>query len=212
MRNTSSFAEVQRKEPTQERGKKRVEAILDAAAEVFARAGFESATMDEIAAQAESSIGSVYQFFPNKEALFIAIAERCIERSRSLFDEILTPELMSKGWEEILTAFVDAYFEHEATDVNMRALYANLHLHGTYEAADAALLEELVDRTSALLSVYAWSLSPKKRKIVAKTVVNVTTSFLFMTRSEPAPNAKKMLEELKLLLIRYLRPYAEEAG
>ena len=53
--------------PRRARGQLRVEALLAAAAEVFAARGFDAATMTGIAAQSESSIGSLYQFFRTKE-------------------------------------------------------------------------------------------------------------------------------------------------
>jgi AcrR family transcriptional regulator len=55
------------------RGHLRVEALLESAAQVFARKGYEAATMTEIAAQADSAIGSLYQFFRTKEAVAAAV-------------------------------------------------------------------------------------------------------------------------------------------
>jgi TetR/AcrR family transcriptional regulator len=50
--------------------------ILDAAEEVFARKGFHEATVKEIAAAAEFSVGGVYSFFAEKDDLFVGIFER----------------------------------------------------------------------------------------------------------------------------------------
>ena len=55
--------------PKRARGKQRVAELLEAAAAVFAEKGYEAATMTEIAARAGAPIGSLYQFFPVKEAL-----------------------------------------------------------------------------------------------------------------------------------------------
>jgi AcrR family transcriptional regulator len=55
--------------PKRARGKQRVAQLLQAAGAVFAEKGFEAATMTEIAARAGAPIGSLYQFFPAKEAL-----------------------------------------------------------------------------------------------------------------------------------------------
>src|SRR6266436_175152 len=55
--------------PKRARGKQRVAELLEAAAEVFAEKGYAAATMTEIAARAGAPIGSLYQFFPVKEAL-----------------------------------------------------------------------------------------------------------------------------------------------
>ena len=81
----------------QARSKERAERILDAAAHVFAEAGFDAATTEAIAERAETSIGSVYQFFPNKDALFDAIASRYFERSRALFERLMA-EASATSW------------------------------------------------------------------------------------------------------------------
>jgi AcrR family transcriptional regulator len=59
--------------PQQERGQRRVAGLLRAAAGVIAEKGYEPATMCAIAERAHSSIGSLYQFFPNKEAVVDAL-------------------------------------------------------------------------------------------------------------------------------------------
>lgn len=195
--------------PTQERGRRRVESILDAAAEVFAKSGFDAATIDAIAERAECSVGSIYRFFDNKQALFSAIAETCLERSAAVFASAVTPERMAAGWEALVEGFLDTYLEWERTDVRVRALYTNLQMYAAYEAKDAAMMSSLIDQSALLIATFAPSLKPKKRRLVATTVVNTATSFLFLARSASDREAKALLGETKLLLLRYLRPYVE---
>ena len=71
--------------PQREPGKRRVAALLEAAAAVFRERGFEAATMAEIAARAEAPIGSLYRFFPNKEALGEALLQQYAERLEQAF-------------------------------------------------------------------------------------------------------------------------------
>ncbi len=71
-KSTASDAAVMR-EPQRQRGRDRVAALLQAGAAVFAEKGYEAATMTEVAARAGASIGSLYQFFPSKEALADAL-------------------------------------------------------------------------------------------------------------------------------------------
>src|SRR5271168_1415890 len=61
--------------PKRARGMQRVATLLEAAAAVFAEKGYEAATMTEIAARAGAPIGSLYQFFPVKEALADTLVE-----------------------------------------------------------------------------------------------------------------------------------------
>jgi AcrR family transcriptional regulator len=76
------------KEPKRERGKQRVAALLDAGAELFAEKGYEAATMTEIASRAGAAIGSLYQFFPSKEALAEALFDRFAERWAASFARV----------------------------------------------------------------------------------------------------------------------------
>ena len=71
--------------PQRQRGKLRVAALMKSGAAVFAERGYEAATMTEIAARAGAPIGSLYQFFPSKEALGDAL----LSRYRALVDDSL---------------------------------------------------------------------------------------------------------------------------
>jgi len=61
------------REPKRQRGRIRVAAIMDAAIAVFKEKGYDAATMTEIAARSGTAIGSLYRFFPTKEALADAL-------------------------------------------------------------------------------------------------------------------------------------------
>jgi AcrR family transcriptional regulator len=65
-----------RRKPQQLRGEQRMAAMLDAAAAVFAESGFDAATMTAIAERSGSSIGALYQYFPNKLTLARALREQ----------------------------------------------------------------------------------------------------------------------------------------
>ena len=59
--------------PQQKRGRDRVAALMAAATELFVEKGFEATTMTEIAARAGAAIGTLYLFFPTKQAMAQAI-------------------------------------------------------------------------------------------------------------------------------------------
>src|SRR5581483_5225404 len=77
-----------RRAPRRARGQLRVDALLASAATVFAHKGFDGATMTEIAAQADSSIGSLYQFFRTKEAVAEALLSMQMDELWRRFDEL----------------------------------------------------------------------------------------------------------------------------
>ncbi len=74
-----------RKLPQQERSRETVRAILDGATRVLSREGYDRASTNRIAEVAGVSIGSVYQFFPNKEAIFAALRKRFFDELTVVF-------------------------------------------------------------------------------------------------------------------------------
>src|SRR5581483_12103576 len=99
---------VLRRLPQQARGQRRIDAILDAAEAVLVEAGFEGLTTNAIAKHAEMSIGSLYQFFPNKEAIVEAMGLRCLDRARGLFAPLLSPEAAALSMEDWIDGIIDS--------------------------------------------------------------------------------------------------------
>ena len=78
-----------RKSPRQERSRRTVARILDAATHVFHERGYSAATTNDIAVEAGVSVGSLYQYFPNKDALLVALMEQHIESATAGLAELL---------------------------------------------------------------------------------------------------------------------------
>jgi AcrR family transcriptional regulator len=109
--NTRTSSQIaQPREPRRRRGEIRVAALLESAALTFAEKGYQGATMTEIAARAGAAIGSLYQFFPSKEALAAALLQRygelmevglaeLVEGARTLTPRGLANELISRRLE-----------------------------------------------------------------------------------------------------------------
>jgi AcrR family transcriptional regulator len=68
-----------RRKPRQARSQATVEVILAAAARVFARAGYAATTTNHVAAKAGVSIGSLYEYFPSKDAILVALVVRHLD-------------------------------------------------------------------------------------------------------------------------------------
>lgn len=77
-----------RRPPTQSRGRARVEAILDAAGAIVAAEGLAGLTMHGIARRAQTSIGSLYHFFPDRNSVVQALVDRHEAGIREINDEL----------------------------------------------------------------------------------------------------------------------------
>lgn len=180
---------------------------MESAGALFADHGFDGTTMDAIAAGAQTSIGSVYQFFDNKLAVFRAVAERCLERSSLLFGQLTTIDPAGVHWSLILDAALDGFYALQEDDPAYRAVWANLQLYGEYAEADEALEREMIDTTASLIAAWGPELAPARRKLIAKMTVNtITSTLLFAAREKPSA-AKQMVGETKVMLRAYLGQY-----
>lgn len=83
-----------RKNASQERSRATVDALLEATARILVKEGFDKASTNRIAEVAGVSVGSLYQYFPSKEALVVAVAKRhqqeIMHTVRSELAEVLT--------------------------------------------------------------------------------------------------------------------------
>lgn len=82
-----------RKRPRQDRSKATVDAILEATAQVLVQDGYDKTSTNRVAERAGVSVGSVYQYFPSKEALVGELVDRY---SREIM-ELLIRELVELG-------------------------------------------------------------------------------------------------------------------
>lgn len=98
-----------RKQATQARAAKTVESILEAAARILEDVGVEGYTTNSIAEKAGVGIGSLYQYFPNKDAITIALIDR---ESSLLLAEVLASAAMP-DWRLALAGMVKAGVAHQ---------------------------------------------------------------------------------------------------
>ncbi len=180
--------------------------MLDAAGHVFAETGFDGATTEAIAERAGVSIGSLYQYFPNKEALFEAIADRYLARARAVFELHMTAAAIDGGsWEELIDRAIDAFDYLQRTEPGGRAVWMNWARSARFFAAGAALNAEFAERAEGVLALYAGGLPAERRRLVATMVVEIISSMLFVAvrSGELGP---QIVAETKVILRRYLAP------
>ena len=144
-----------RRQPVQRRARQTVEAVLDAVVRIVKREGIKAVTTNHVAEVAGVSIGSVYQYFPDKRAIFIALHRRHIEE----IDRMVEARLMDhaeSSLEELIRAMVEAMIEAHATDPKLHELLFSevphraegtrdfaVRLHGAFRLAISARVHEL---------------------------------------------------------------------
>jgi AcrR family transcriptional regulator len=104
-----------RRLPRQRRAQQTVDAVLDSVTRLLKRGGLRAVTTNRIAEVAGVSIGSVYQYFPNKQAIFNALLDRHLDQIGRLVEEKLA-EHEGAPLDDVVRALVEGMVAAHATD------------------------------------------------------------------------------------------------
>jgi AcrR family transcriptional regulator len=186
--------------PKRARGKQRVAELLEAATAVFTEKGYEAATMTEIAARAGAPIGSLYQFFPVKEAL----ADTLIQNYAALVSADLLALEARAGQTDIRTL--------------VEGLFGVLRAHPRERTAALPLAEARMDERTrratfrhmlrkhiaAILRAHEPLLPAEVARDMAIVVLQLMKAASMLSDEEGLPGRAAGLRELQELAVLYL--------
>jgi AcrR family transcriptional regulator len=153
-----SSGRLARRVPRQRRAALTVEAILDAVVRVLKREGVAAVTTNRVAEVAGVSIGSIYQYFPDKRAMFIALHRRHVEQIDRRIERVLV-EHAGSALEELIPAMLTVMIDAHTADPELYELLLHevphrgggtqdfaSRLHGAFRLAIASRSRELRPR------------------------------------------------------------------
>lgn len=196
-----------RKKPTQARSKATVDAIVVAAAQVLQSKGYAGATTDRIAERAGVSVGSLYQYFPNKDALIVALAERHIDEGFTLVRELLMEARRKPSTiDGLLRRFVDALFAfHESEPRLHRVLFEEVPLPSSVRSELRRREHAFATEVRALLEAFP-EVEVRDAAVTAHILVHTADALVhnFVIHPPDEISASQLTEELVQMLRRYL--------
>jgi AcrR family transcriptional regulator len=194
-----------RRTPKQERGRSRVASLLEAAANLFAEQGYDRVTMSAIADRAQAPIGSLYQFFPNKEAVAEALRASYEKECRNLWAH-LEPEAEHLTTKQLADRLIDLQVEFMEQHPALLSL-----LDKPKPARPANALKNLLERRIASLLVAGRpTLSRTEASGIAIVVLRVTEGLFRLFGVLQPRQRKRFASEFKLLLFCYLKTRLQE--
>lgn len=197
------------RQPSQERGERRVEEILDAAAEVIAEVGVEGATTNAIAERAGSSVGSLYHFFPNKEAIVLGLASRYEGQMRELNRESMSQRAASLPLRDMVDGIVTPLARFmERTPAYMPVYFATRDSRNPGSMSNE-LNEVVVGFVEELMASRAPRVAPQLRRLHAGVAVEMVHRLLEYSWTAPASQRHGIVQEIKRLLTLYSRMIEE---
>jgi AcrR family transcriptional regulator len=190
----------------QARGQQRIALLLRAAGEVFAEAGYENATTNAIAAKAGVSPGTLYQFFPNKQAMAEALANEYAAKNAAVHESALDPSMLSMPLRDLIDRLVDPFLQFRRNAPGFDALFSGSIVSRELAQRIQVLHEQLKTRVAQLIRLRAPQLAPEAVQTSAETVVHIFKGLLPTALHGTAKQREAGARELKLVLERYLAP------
>ncbi|WP_210249963.1 TetR/AcrR family transcriptional regulator [Labrys sp. KNU-23] len=185
--------------PQREVGRQRVAELLEAAAEVIQERGFEATTMAEIALRADARIGSLYRFFPSKDAVADALMDHYATVLAAAYDAVrdqagnVTPE-------ELADLLIDLLARLHP---KARAVTALLDSRTDWTLIRLRFRAQALAGVRAALKANAPALEENEADDIAAVVLNNMKTMVGMMRRD-APTSLGAPDQLRLMNRLYL--------
>ncbi|MFI7414759.1 TetR family transcriptional regulator [Streptomyces sp. NPDC049627] len=190
----------------QARGERRIAQLLQAAATVFTTTGYTAASTNAIAREAGVSPGTLYQFFPNKEAIAIELGDRLMHEMRETYGEALAPVDPATPLEEAVGSAVDRFIAFNCEHPVFFALMHGPDIPGRITEEHDALHATLLARIGGLLSSLLPDTPPADLTRIAHMCLGLYKAGLELILAHEGAEREAYIRELKNALVRYLDP------
>jgi AcrR family transcriptional regulator len=193
-----------RRAPMQKRSRERVDAILANATAMIAETGSDALRMSELAQRAGISIGSLYQYFPDKTAVVHALAQRCNEDSRTCIAEGLAAVGTMEDLGVAFAGLIDTYYAIFLAEPVIRDIWSAVQADGALRAMEV----EESRRNGALLASRLKALrpnaEPSKIDATALLVMHLGEATMRLAVSVGRAEGDALVEAYKRIAIREL--------
>src|SRR3984885_10454511 len=188
------------------RGERRVASLLAAAGRVFGELGYHAATTNAIAAKAKVSPATLYQFFPNKEAIADALVARyamdLAKEERAAYIQKLASAPLEEAIRQVTGVVIEFHRKHPA----FRTLYAEAPLSKDTLEQKRLLGQTFIDNLSRVLSTRNPKLNSQDTVWSAEIVLTALIGFLPALAGRKTSDRSRTIDALNQMLVRYLEP------
>ncbi|MFD7706549.1 TetR family transcriptional regulator [Streptomyces sp. NPDC059785] len=205
-------AQQDRPRRRQARGERRIAQLLEAAATVFCASGYTAAGTNAIAREAGVSPGTLYQFFPNKEAIAIELSGRLIHEMRETYSEAFAPVDVTAPLEETVGGIVDRFISFNCQHPVFFALMHGPDIPGRMTEEHDALHTALQTRVEELISSFLPAAPRAEVTRTAQMSFGLYKAGLELVLAHEGEERDAYVQELKAALVRYLAPMLGETS
>jgi AcrR family transcriptional regulator len=191
--------------PQQQRSARRLAGFLETAAQLFAKVGFEAATMQAIADRSGSSIGALYNYFPDKQSVGATLLATYSEKLRASLES-----LMAESEKLSVAQFAGSFIDRIARFAHERPAWLNLHAASTHYRRDPAARRALRSTVANMFRTKNPSLSSERALLAANVALQIVKAMRTLY-SESEVKARPLIEaEFRKVLTSYLEGVLSE--
>ena len=180
--------------------------LLDAAGRVFGELGYHAATTNAIAAEAKVSPATLYQFFPNKEAIADALVTRYAMELAKEVRAADTQKLVSAPLEEAIRQVTGVVIEFNRKHAAFHTLYTEAPLSKDTIEQKQLLSQTFIDYLSEVLIARNPQLDKQGVRWSAEIVLTTVKGFLPALAGRKTSVRSRTVDALNQMLVRYLEP------
>jgi AcrR family transcriptional regulator len=205
MRQSSISSSPVRVAPQQKRSARRLAAFLRAAAELFAEIGFEATTMQAIADRSKSSIGTLYNYFSDKQSVAATLLNRYVEELQWCFKGLM------EHAEKLSSAqFAESFIECVTEFMQERPAYLNLHTAPIRFRIDPAARKAQRSIIANAFRTKNSSLSSARALLAANVAVQIVKGMMDLYLESEAKAQPLIVTEFRGVLTSYLEGVLSE--
>jgi AcrR family transcriptional regulator len=198
-----------RRSPAGERGRQRRDLILDTAADLLAEGGAEVINTNALAVLANISVGSVYQYFSNKEAILNALVERYMQQLGSNTVAALQQDVSGLDFRTMVDRVIDPMIAFERQHPAFRHLNAGQEGDGTLAEGANRVDREILATIYDLLLRLCPDLEPTQGWQVSRVMKAVYKGMSYLVQQEQeitkaGGNVDGMITDMKRMMALYL--------
>ncbi|MEM9953041.1 MAG: TetR/AcrR family transcriptional regulator [Chloroflexota bacterium] len=183
------MADKQRKLPKQARSWQRYHHMLDTAAQLFDEHGIDPVTTNHIAETAGVPIGSLYQFFPNKDAIIEGLIERYHEAMRDVFPTDIDT---SQAIEDVIHEVLSGFMAFKQSQLGFQTIIVGIE--GTSHAhLNTEMQAEVINGIKTVLKAYYPQLSDEQHQLCAMISFSITVGMMPLNGIEHDALLKQMV-------------------
>ncbi|MEV7522104.1 TetR/AcrR family transcriptional regulator [Streptomyces sp. NPDC091371] len=190
----------------QARGERRISQLLAAAAGVFCRTGYAAASTNAIAREAGVSPGTLYQYFPNKEAIAIQLGSQLLQHARETHGQAFLPENVHLPLPEALDAILDPLIAFNCENPAFWALMHGSGIPGAMDTEHEELHTSMTAQVQGALRTLTTDFTPAELDHVSHMILGIFKASLDLILAHEGAERDAYVAELKTVLLRYLEP------